>query len=116
VSRFSRLFAEFCSGKLIWQLHARPPSLKPIWSDCKFAPFEASVWLLKESTRCAKIAIVPGSTRPGRRSLAVAHWVYDQAAARTDPSFELLDIADFELPLLDEALPPQRVRTRMHIP
>ncbi|HTE40268.1 MAG TPA: NAD(P)H-dependent oxidoreductase [Steroidobacteraceae bacterium] len=53
-----------------------------------------------------KIAIVTGSTRPGRKSEAVAHWVYDIAAKRNDASFEVVDIAAFNLPLLDEALPP----------
>ena len=53
-----------------------------------------------------KIAIITGSTRPGRKSEAVAHWVYDIAAKRNDASFEVVDIAAFDLPLLDEAVPP----------
>jgi NAD(P)H-dependent FMN reductase len=53
-----------------------------------------------------KIAIIIGSTRPGRKSEAVARWVYDIAAKRSDASFEVVDIAAFDLPLLDEALPP----------
>jgi NAD(P)H-dependent FMN reductase len=53
-----------------------------------------------------KIAIITGSTRPGRKSEAVARWVYDIAAKRSDASFEVVDIADFDLPLLDEAVPP----------
>ena len=53
-----------------------------------------------------KIAIITGSTRPGRKSEAVARWVYDIAAKRSDASFEVVDIAAFDLPLLDEALPP----------
>lgn len=52
------------------------------------------------------IAIVVGSTRPGRKSPAVAQWVLDIAKQRSDATFELLDIADFKLPLLDEAVPP----------
>jgi NAD(P)H-dependent FMN reductase len=52
------------------------------------------------------IAIITGSTRPGRKSEAVARWVYDIAAKRSDASFEVVDIADFDLPLLDEAVPP----------
>ena len=50
-----------------------------------------------------KIAIITGSTRPGRKSEAVARWVYDIAAKRSDASFEIVDIAAFNLPLLDEA-------------
>ena len=53
-----------------------------------------------------KVAIIIGSTRPGRKAEAVARWVYDIAAPRGDASFEVVDIADFELPLLDEPLPP----------
>jgi len=53
-----------------------------------------------------KVAIIIGSTRPGRKGVAVARWVYDIAARRGDASFEVVDIADFDLPLLDEPLPP----------
>ena len=53
-----------------------------------------------------KIAIITGSTRPGRLNEAVARWVYDIAAKRSDASFEVVDIAAFDLPLLDEAFPP----------
>ena len=47
-----------------------------------------------------------GSTRPGRNNEAVARWVYDIAKTRSDAEFELVDIADYHLPLLDEAVPP----------
>jgi NAD(P)H-dependent FMN reductase len=53
-----------------------------------------------------KVAIIIGSTRPGRKAVAVARWVYDIAARRGDASFEVVDIADFDLPLLDEPFPP----------
>jgi NAD(P)H-dependent FMN reductase len=53
-----------------------------------------------------KIGIITGSTRPGRKSEAVARWVHDIAAKRCDASFEVVDIAAFGLPLLDEAIPP----------
>jgi NAD(P)H-dependent FMN reductase len=53
-----------------------------------------------------KIAIVTGSTRPGRNNEAVARWVYDLTKQRKDAEFELVDIADFDLPLLDEPAPP----------
>jgi NAD(P)H-dependent FMN reductase len=53
-----------------------------------------------------KIAIIVGTTRPGRKADTVARWVFDIAARRGDASFEIVDIADFNLPLLDEALPP----------
>lgn len=53
-----------------------------------------------------KIAIVTGSTRPGRNNIAVARWVLGLAAGRSDAQFELVDIADYNLPLLEEPLPP----------
>ena len=52
-----------------------------------------------------KIAIVTGSTRPGRNNIGVAEWVLAQAQQRTDAEFEIVDIADYNLPLLDEAYP-----------
>jgi len=53
-----------------------------------------------------RIAIIIGSTRPGRNGEAVAKWVYKIAQNRTDAEFELVDIKDFDLPLLDEPVPP----------
>ena len=52
-----------------------------------------------------KIAVVTGSTRPGRNNIAVANWVLENAQKRDDAQFELVDIADFNLPVLDEAMP-----------
>jgi NAD(P)H-dependent FMN reductase len=54
------------------------------------------------------VAIILGSTRPGRIGEAVAQWVYKIAQRRTDTDtrFELVDIKDFNLPLLDEPIPP----------
>ena len=53
-----------------------------------------------------RVAIVTGSTRPGRHSDAVARWVHGLTTPRKDATFELVDIADYQLPLLDEPLPP----------
>jgi NAD(P)H-dependent FMN reductase len=53
-----------------------------------------------------KIAIIVGSTRPGRRAVPVAEWVLRNARKRTDASFEIVDIKDFDLPVLDEPMPP----------
>lgn len=53
-----------------------------------------------------KVAIVTGSTRPGRNNEAVARWVHGLAKTRKDAEFELVDIADYNLPLLDEPVPP----------
>jgi len=52
-----------------------------------------------------RIGIILGSTRPGRNGEAVAKWVLEQAQQRTDAEFELVDLLDFNLPHLDEAVP-----------
>lgn len=53
-----------------------------------------------------RIAIIVGSTRPNRNAPAVAQWVHDNAPTGTDAEFELVDLADYDLPLLDEPMPP----------
>lgn len=57
-----------------------------------------------------KIAIIIGSTRPGRKAHTVAQWVHRLATgrndARKDVQYELVDILDYALPLLDEPVPP----------
>lgn len=53
-----------------------------------------------------KIAIILGSTRPGRNGKQVADWILEQAARREDAEFELVDLADHPLPHLDEPMPP----------
>jgi len=58
-----------------------------------------------------KIAIILGSTRPGRNGEAVAKWVHQVAKKRSDAEFELVDVKDFNLPLLDEPLSPMMGNT-----
>jgi NAD(P)H-dependent FMN reductase len=53
-----------------------------------------------------RLAILTGSTRPGRNNESVARWVYEHASRRDDAEFEFVDIADYRLPLLDEPVPP----------
>ncbi|AYY11714.1 NADPH-dependent oxidoreductase [Actinobacteria bacterium YIM 96077] len=57
-----------------------------------------------------QIAIILGSTRPGRRVETVARWVAEAADRHPaikagEVSVELVDIADYGLPLLDEPAP-----------
>ena len=52
------------------------------------------------------VGIIIGSTRPGRKGEAVAKWAYGIARKRNDAEIELVDIQDFDLPLLDEPMPP----------
>jgi NAD(P)H-dependent FMN reductase len=53
-----------------------------------------------------RIGIIMGSTRPGRNTEAVAKWVHGIAKKRNDAEFELIDLNDFKLPLLDEPVTP----------
>jgi NAD(P)H-dependent FMN reductase len=53
-----------------------------------------------------KIAIILGSTRPQRNGEAVARWVHQLAQKRGDAQYELIDLAEVNLPLLDEPVPP----------
>jgi NAD(P)H-dependent FMN reductase len=53
-----------------------------------------------------RIGIIIGSTRPGRVGDQVARCVLEQAQSRSDAEFELVDLADFALPHLDEVIPP----------
>lgn len=53
-----------------------------------------------------KIAIIVGSTRPGRKADSVAKWVHEIAKKRGDAEYEVVDIKDYNLPLLDEPVPP----------
>ncbi len=53
-----------------------------------------------------RLAIIVGSTRPGRRSPAVAEWVLAFASERADMEAEIVDVAAFDLPFYDEPVPP----------
>lgn len=53
-----------------------------------------------------KIAVILGSTRPGRNGKAVADWVVEQAEGRVGATYELVDLLDYPLPHLDEPLQP----------
>jgi NAD(P)H-dependent FMN reductase len=55
-----------------------------------------------------RVAIIVGSTRPGRKAEVVARWIDDIASKRSDAEFEVVDILDFNLPLLDEPVSPAR--------
>src|SRR5690606_24018054 len=50
-----------------------------------------------------KIAIIIGSIRPNRFGDKPAQWLLEHAQARTDIEAELVDLADYKLPLFDAA-------------
>ena len=53
-----------------------------------------------------KIAIVQGSVREGRNGDAVAKWMYDFATKRNDAEYEIVDLANYNLPFLGAANGP----------
>src|SRR4051812_38905685 len=52
-----------------------------------------------------KLALIIGSTRPGRFADLPAKWIADAAAARNDFSLETLDLRDANLPFYEEPVP-----------
>lgn len=58
-----------------------------------------------------KLNVIIGSTRPGRAGPAVAEWAYRQAKSHGTFEAELVDLAEFNLPLLDE---PKHPRLRQY--
>ena len=59
-----------------------------------------------------KIGVILGSTRPGRNGKGVADWVIAHTADRPGATYELGDLADYPLPLLDE--PSAGVHAAVH--
>jgi NAD(P)H-dependent FMN reductase len=55
-----------------------------------------------------KIGIIVGTTRPGRKAPAVAEWLLEHARERKQARFEIVDIESYDLPLLDEPVPPSQ--------
>lgn len=53
-----------------------------------------------------KIGIIIGSTRPGRRSPLIAEW-FAKNLPQADLTYDIIDLADFDLPFLDESEMPQ---------
>jgi NAD(P)H-dependent FMN reductase len=53
-----------------------------------------------------RIAVIIGSTRPGRFGEKAATWIADRLAARGDLEIEVLDLRDYPLPFYEETRPP----------
>lgn len=54
-----------------------------------------------------KLQIIVGSTRPGRISGRVGAWVRNEASKIDGVEAEVVDLADYPMPLFDEAVSPQ---------
>lgn len=57
-------------------------------------------------TELPKIGVVVGSIREGRRAEQVGAWVAEAAGARGDVEVEVLDLKEFDVPLLTSAVNP----------
>lgn len=55
-----------------------------------------------QNTTPFRLAVVIGSTRPGRVGHPIGQWVAQTLADRDDVNVTVLDVAEFGLPLLDE--------------
>lgn len=53
-----------------------------------------------------KIGIIVGSVRQGRAASTVAHWVQSVAERTEDVTFEVVELSDFDLPLLTSPTVP----------
>ena len=53
------------------------------------------------------LKIITASTRPGRKGPALANWIFEIAKKHSEFSVELLDLAEINLPFLDEPEHPR---------
>lgn len=59
------------------------------------------------------IKVIIASTRPGRKGPAIASWIFEKAKTLNNVNLELLDLAEINLPFMDEPAHP-RLRTYQH--
>lgn len=63
--------------------------------------------LVESSARAPRLQVIIGSTRPGRAGAAVAQWFAGRAIEQGGFDVQLVDLAEVNLPLLDEPRPPR---------
>lgn len=63
-----------------------------------------------------KVQIIVGSTRPGRATLSLAKWVATEAATIDGNVVEIVDLMDFPMSFLDEAVSPRYNPNRQPAP
>src|ERR1700722_5119249 len=66
-------------------------------------------------TQLPRIGIVLGSTREVRLADRPAEWLLNIARARTDATFELVDLRDYPMPFFDEPRSPMMVPPRNEV-
>lgn len=57
-------------------------------------------------TKKLKVQVILGSTRQGRKGEKVAKWIYNLASNREDFETEFIDLKDWNIPFLDDPVPP----------
>jgi NAD(P)H-dependent FMN reductase len=61
---------------------------------------------MQENIHQPKVLVIVASTRPGRVGRAIADWFYAQVTRQqSGVQFELVDLVDWDLPMLDEPIP-----------
>jgi NAD(P)H-dependent FMN reductase len=60
----------------------------------------------------ARLTIIIGSTRPGRAGLPIADWFADRARSHGGFDVDVVDLAEVDLPMLDE---PHHPRLRQYV-
>jgi NAD(P)H-dependent FMN reductase len=53
-----------------------------------------------------KVAVIISSTRPTRIGAHIANWVVTKLPQNADVSYEIIDLAEWNLPMFNEPLPP----------
>jgi NAD(P)H-dependent FMN reductase len=54
-----------------------------------------------------KLAVVIGTTREGRQTPKQARWIANTAEKLADTTVEIVDLADYDLPIFNEAISPR---------
>lgn len=54
-----------------------------------------------------KLQIIVGTTRPGRLTERLGKWVASEAKSLEDTTVEIVDLADYPMPFLDEPISPR---------
>lgn len=65
------------------------------------------IHFLKNKSLMYNLKIIIASTRPGRKGIAVANWFIEIAKKDTNFNVEVLDLAEINLPFLDEPKHPR---------
>ncbi|MBT2732528.1 NAD(P)H-dependent oxidoreductase [Carnobacterium sp. ISL-102] len=82
-------------------------------SEALFGKNEQTKKIAEKGNKIMKIGIISGSVREGRNSAAVTEWIHEFAVNRNDEGveYEMVALADYDLPLLGAKLPENRQAT-----